>query len=230
MGGGKGGSNEAAKAREEEQRRQEKIRVGTRNVNAIFDGGTYKPILDQTDRGLVFGDEEQREGQFTDDFFEGRRKSFLDYYTPQVEDQYSDAQRELTFALARGGNLNSSTRGEQVGDLQKLYDTQTKSIADQALAHENQARTSVEDTRSNLIATLNATGDAQGAVNSALSRAAVLSKPSAYDPLGQLFVDFTSGLGTQAALERAEAASGGQYKPRYNTGLFGNTGRVTVRD
>ncbi|WP_048647496.1 hypothetical protein [Nitratireductor soli] len=178
--------------------------------------------------GKLFSGVETRTG-FDDSFFEGRRNSFLDYYAPQLEDQYSDAQKELTFALARGGNLNSSTRGEQVGDLQKLFDTNERSIADQALAHENQARTAVEDARGDLISMLNVTGDAEGAANSALTRASVLSKPAAYDPLGQLFVDFTAGLGTQAAQERAAAASGGGYKPRYDTGLFGNTGRVSVR-
>lgn len=203
MGGGKGGGDEAAKARQDEQQRQKRIREGTQGVNKTFE-------------------------QFDDDFFAGRRSSFLDYYTPQVEDQYGDAQKELTFALARGGNLNSSARGEQFGELQKLYDTNTKSIADQALAQESQARTAVEDARAGLISTLNVTGDAEGAVNSALSRATVLSQPSQYDPLAQLFVDFTSGLGSQAAMERSFAAGG--PKPRYDTGLFGNSGRVTVRN
>lgn len=197
--GGKGGGNEAQRAREEEQARQKKIREGTERVNTIFDS------------------------QFNDDFFSGRKEAFLDYSTPQLENQYGDAQKELTFALARGGNLNSSARGQKLGELQRLYDTNKQAIADQALGHASQARNAVEDARGGLIATLNATGDAQGAANSALTRATVLSQPVPYSPLGQLFVDFTSGLGIQAALEKSFAAGG--PKPRYNTGLFG-PGRV----
>ncbi|MCY0148306.1 hypothetical protein OEG84_11440 [Hoeflea sp. G2-23] len=200
--GGKSGGNEAALARADEQARQEKIREGTTRVNDIF-------------------------GQnFNDDFFKGRRDAFLDYNTPQLENQYNDAQKQLTFSLARGGNLNSSARGEQLGKLQTLYDTNKQSIADQALQQENQARTAVEDARSNLVTTLNATGDAEGAANSALTRASALSQPGTYSPLGQLFVDFTSGLGTQAAAERSYAAGG--PKPTYNTGLFGG-GKVVTR-
>lgn len=205
MGGKSGGSDAAEAARRDELARQKRIREGTKRVNSIF------------------------EENFTDDFFGSRRTSFLDYATPQLNEQYGDAQQELTFSLARGGNLNSSTRGDQASELQKLFDINQQQVADRALSYENQARNAVEDARSGLIATLNATGDAQGAANSAINRSIALSQPDAYSPLGQLFVDFTSGLGSQAAQERAAAASGGLYTSPYNTGLFGNTGRVQVR-
>lgn len=203
--GKKGGGNEAAQARRGEEQRQARIREGTTKINSTFDG------------------------QFNDDFFKNRQKAFMDYSTPQLEDQYGKANKELTFSLARGGNLDSSTRGQKLGELQKLYDVNKQKVADDALSSSTQARTAVEDARGNLISTLNATGDAQGAANSALTRASALSQPAAYSPLGQLFTDFTSALGTQAAQERAAAASGGAYKSNYDTGLFGNAGRVTVR-
>lgn len=194
--GKKGGGGEAAQARQDEQERQARIREGTTRVNSIFDS------------------------QFNDDYFNKRQQSFLEYANPQLEDQYGDAQKELTFALARGGNLNSSARAEKAGELQQKYDLNKQQVADQALSYGTEARNAVEDARSNLIATLNATGDAQGAANSAISRASVLSKPQAYSPLTQLFADFTAGLGTQAALEKANYYSGGQTGARYNTGLF----------
>lgn len=209
--GKKDGGNEAGQARQDEADRQARIRSGTERVNKIFSGDG---------KGI--------RGNFTPDFFKARRNSYTNYAKPQLNDQYGKAQKELTFALARSGNLDSSVRGEKLGELQKLYDLNKQKIADEALAHETQTRTSVEDARANLIATLNATGDAQGAANAALTRASALSKPAAYSPLSQLFADFTAGLGTQAAMERAEALSDGGYKARYNTGLFGGAGRVQV--
>lgn len=203
--GGKSGGNEARLAREEEQKRQEKIRQGTSRVNEIFDG------------------------QFDDNFLAGRRKAFLDYASPQLNDQYGDASKELTFSLARNGTLDSSVRGQKVGELQKLFDLNKQQLADQALASEGEARNAVESARSGLITTLNATGDATGAANSALARSSALSQPAAYSPLSNLFADFTSGLGTQAALERANYYSGGQTGVRYKTGLFApKTGAVQV--
>jgi len=169
--------------------------------------------------GGLFSGTEQK-GGFNEDFFNQRRQAFVDYATPQLSDQYADAQKQLTFALARGGNLDSSVRGQQTADLQKQYDLANQQIADQAISYEKDARNSVEDARSNLIATLNATGDVQGAVNSALARSTALSQPQAFSPLANLFADFTAGLGTQAAMERANAYSGGLVKSRYNTGLF----------
>ena len=161
---------------------------------------------------------------FNNDFFNQRRQAFIDYATPQIEDQYGKAQRELTFALDRGGLLDSSVRGQKAGELQQLYDLNKQQIADQALSYEGEARSAVEDARSNLIATLNATGDAQGAANAAIARSAILSKPAAYSPLANLFADFTAGLGTQAALEKANyyagSGAGGQQIGRYSTGLF----------
>jgi hypothetical protein len=202
--GKKDGGNEAAQARADEAARQAKIREGTANVNSIFDSN------------------------FNDDFFNKRRDAYLDYANPQLEDQYGDANKQLTFSLARSGLLDSSVRGEKLGDLQKLYDTQKQAVADKALGYETGARNSVEDARGNLISTLNATGDAEGAAKGALARSSALSAPDVYSPLGQLFTDFTNGLGIQAAQERAAAASGGTYKSPYNTGLFSNAGRVSV--
>lgn len=207
--GKKGGSDEAAQARADEQKRQEEIRAGTANINSIFDG------------------------QFNDDYYNKVQQNYIDYANPQIEDQYGKASKELTYALARGGLLNSSARAQKEGDLQKTYDLQKQQTADQALSYKGQSQASVEDARSNLIATLNATGDAQQAANSALARSSALSKPTAYSPLTNLFADFTNALGTQAALEKANAYGGsgvgGAQIGRYNTGLFGSAGSVKVK-
>jgi hypothetical protein len=196
----KKGGGEAARAREDEQARQQRIRAGTERVNSIFGEN------------------------FNDDFFGGRRQAFLDYATPQLDDQFNKTQRDLTFSLARSGMLNSSMRGQRFGELQRLYDTNRQQIADQALQEETTARNAIEDARGNLISTLNATGDAEGAANSAITRATALSRPNAFSPLANLFSNFTNTLGIQAAQERAAAASGGQFQPRYNTGFFGGSG------
>ncbi|MGF7008102.1 hypothetical protein [Aminobacter sp. BE322] len=204
MGGGKGGGGEAKAARKDEKARQERIRQGTKRIGSIFDDN------------------------FGGDYFAGRKQAYLDYASPQLEDQYGRAQKELTFALTRAGLLDSSVRGEKTGELQQKYDLNKQQIADEALSYEAQSRTAVEDARSNLVATLNATGDAEGAASSALARSAALSKPAAFSPLSQLFADFTAGLGTQAALEKANYYSGGQTGVRYNTGLFAPKNAVKV--
>lgn len=197
-----GASKQAAIARADEQARQASVRAGTQQINDTF-------------------------GQFDDAFYTKQRQNFLDFSLPQLEDQYGKAQRSLTFALARDGNLDSSARGYQFGELQKQYDTNRTALADQGQTYANQARSNVEDARANLITTLNATGDATGAANSAIARSAALAQPQGYSAIGDLFGAFTSGLATQAQLERNAALTGAN--PRYNTGLFGaSSGSVKV--
>lgn len=194
--GKKGGGGEAKQARKDEQARQERVRGGTTRVNSIFDG------------------------QFTPDYFTKQQQNYLDYASPQLEDQRDKASKELTFSLARSGLTDSSVRADKEAELQKQYDLNKQQVADEALSYKGKAQSSVEDARANLISTLNATGDAEGAANSAVSRASALSEPAAYSPLADLFSNFTSTLGTQAALEKANYYSGGQTGVKYPTGLF----------
>jgi hypothetical protein len=106
--------------------------------------------------------------------------------------------------------------------LQKRYELQNQKVRDDGLAYSTQARTQGEGARGDLIGMLNATGDAQGAANSAVSRAAALSQPAAYSPVSNLFADFTGALGTQAAAERARyyGGAGTPGAARYQTGIF----------
>ena len=126
--------------------------------------------------------------------------------------------------------MDSSVRADKEAELQKKYDLNKQQVADQAQSYSTEARNNVEKSRSDLITMLNATGDAEGAANSAITRASALSQPQAYSPLTQLFADFTAGLGTQAALEKANAYAGtGVGQPqigRYQTGIFANSKSV----
>lgn len=170
----------------------------------------------------------QMSGGFNDDFFNRQRQNYIDYASPQLDQQYGDANKQLTFALSRSGLLDSSVRGEKAGDLQRAYDLNKQKIADDALSYETQSRNAVEDARANLISMLNATGDAEGAANAALARSQALSQAPSYSPLTSLFADFTSGLGAQAAAERSYAAGG--PRPAMVTGLFGTpSAAVQVR-
>lgn len=196
-GGGKGGGGGAADAaRAEEAARQARIREGTAKINETF-------------------------GQFDDNFYNKRKDDALSFYNPQFDQQYEDAKKALVFALDSAGTTNSSIRADKEAELQRLYDTNRRQVADTALSYSTTARNNVEGARADLVSMLNSSGDASQAANSSISRAAALSQADNYSPLGQLFSTFTAGLGQQAGLERASALSNGQFGGRYNMGLFG---------
>src|SRR3546814_9115062 len=90
--GGGGNSDAAEAARRDEEARQARIRAGMGQIDQTF-------------------------SQFNDDYFDTRSKAYLDYATPQLEDQFAKATEQLIFALSRGGNLNSSVAGERLADL-----------------------------------------------------------------------------------------------------------------
>lgn len=195
MGRG-GGNDEAEKAREAEEARQARIRQGTENINQVFDEN------------------------FTPQFYNDQSKAYRQYAMPQVNEQYEDAGNKLAFDLSRRGLTDSSIRADKSADLSELYELNRQGVVDKAREYSTNARTGAEDARNDLILTLQSTGDAAGAAQAANARADALSRPPAYSPLEDVFLSFTSGLATQAALERAQAAGSG-VKPRFNLGLYG---------
>lgn len=194
-GGGKGGSGAADAARAEEAARQARIREGTAGINSTFDS------------------------QFNDDFYGKRRQAYLDYANPQLSQQYDDARKALTYALDRSGTSDSSIRAAREAELQRTYDNNVRSLSDTALNYENDARNNVESARASLIQQLNASADQSAAVQGATNRAAALSAPVGYSPLGQMFSSFTNALGQQAQNEQTAGLTG--TSSYYNTGLFG---------
>lgn len=158
--------------------------------------------------------------QFAPGFYDQQRQNYLNYATPQLQQQYADAQKQLTYSLARAGNLDSSARSQQEGDLQKQYDANQQQLQSSAQAAANTIKSNVESSRSGLIASLNTSGDTAAAVNNAASQAAALSQTPSYSPLGDLFSTTTSALAQQAALDKQNAlASGSSYTSPFAQGL-----------
>ena len=184
--------DEASRQRAEEEARQGRIREGRKKIDDAFSG-------------------------FDDKFFAGREKSYLDYATPRLDDQYNDAVSELTLALARSNLLNSSARARKFGDLQKQYGLQARSVGDKAKEYGSGARRSIEASKSDLQSQNMSLADPALIAANAANRASAMTELPAYSPLGALFVGVTEGLATQADLER-------RNKSRYDlSGLFGTS-------
>lgn len=203
--GGKGGSsndNSALMAQMQEAQRQARISAGTDAINSTFDK------------------------QFTPDFYAKQAKGYEDYAMPQLRDQYANQQKQLTYNLARTGNLDSSGRASQEADLSKALQSNEQQVAATGQNMANQSRGAVETARTNLVNSLNATGNAEGAANNAATQATALAAQPAYSPIGDMFSTFTGALGQQANLEKMAAMFPGAVTPQYNTGLFGYSGRA----
>lgn len=199
--GGGGGDSGAAQARADQQARQARVDAGRNDINSTF-------------------------SQFDDKFYNDRAQAYRDYQTPQLNDQFADAQKQIVYALSRKGNLNSSVAGEQFGGLGKQYATNTDKVEAGAQDYAGQTRQQIEQNRNDVLTQLQASGNADAASSDALNRARSVSQGPAVAPLGMLFTNFT-GLAADHAIASnygpnpyAGFSGGGSFGSR----LFGGSG------
>ena len=190
---------EADRIRAAEEARQRNIAQGQQEISSAF-------------------------GQFNDDFYNTRAKSFTDYALPQLDTQYQDTMRGLTAALARSGNLNSSLRGETFSKAQREYDAQKLALADRGLQYANDARSSIERARSELIGT-NATLADPGAIRTlAEQRAQASAGTPAYSPITAMLTDLAASIGPGAKKSSTAQTAGGVGL--FTDSLSGTAGRL----
>lgn len=196
-GGGDSGATKRAESRELD--RERRIRDGMTRIDTVFKG-------------------------FDDSFFNQQRQAQLDWTLPQIKDQYGKAQERLIYALARGGQLNSSVAAKRNADLaeqHRLALANADSIADQTV---KQARSDVERERSDLIAQLQATADPESAANQARIRGDSLRIGQPMADVGLLFQNATAGLA--AALAPQYDAYGGRVGGGVSFGRQRDSSRV----
>ena len=199
-GGGDGGAAAAAaERRAQEEARRAKIEQGTQGINAAFQA-------------------------FDDPFFSGRQQAYIDYQTPFLQDQFSDAKRQLGLTLASSGQSQSSIAAKRFAGLTTDFDNARRQIFDQGRTIANQSRSEVENARSDLINQLNATADPETASGGAARRAEMLSQLPRFDPIGNVFGGVTDGLATAAMINPRGTRKA--LSSLFQSGGGGSSGRV----
>jgi hypothetical protein len=156
-------------------------------------------------------------GGIGDDYYNEYKKGILDYYTPQVEEQYGNAKDELTYRLARAGTLRSSAAAEETADLSKQHDIQTGQVLSQADEAAAAKRKEIAAAKTAATNQLYATENPDVAANQATAAITnITADEPDLTPLGQIFNIATIGAanyltGAQRARMRneARAATGG---------------------
>jgi hypothetical protein len=228
MCGGGGGDGGAEEMRQQEIERQKRIRAGTNAINQIFGGKINTPYTEQvpvtrwvsgglqnvregqmgTPRQVTFSQPVERirteevPGQFTDDFFTGLERNYLDYYLPQFTRQAEDADRGLRINLGRTGNLSSSFGARELARLAEDKEMNRRRIIDESIKYGSDQRKALEDTRGNLIGQLESGAGIENVAGQAAAQARAMTAPPAFSPLGDLFKNYT------AAVANASIASG----------------------
>ena len=139
----------------------------------------------------------QKSGGFDDNFYNSYRQKVLDYYQPDEAKQYSEAQRDLTYNLARAGTLQSSTAADKQGDLAYNDALQKANIVANANQQTGQLQSQIQANKESLINQLYATDDPTLTANLAESsaKASQLQDPT-LTPAAALFTPALTSVGS----------------------------------
>lgn len=155
---------------------------------------------------------------FDNNYYDNISKTVLGYYLPQLEEQFSNADKQLTFKLARQGLLKSDTAGDARADLQGKFDVERGGITNRAADAARAARENVSRSKATL-SNLAETASDPAAVNTQLASESARLRNYAPEltPLGQVFSDYVSPiLRTVGSGLLAES----QGYPGMGTGVF----------
>lgn len=159
-------------------------------------------------------------GGFGDKYYDDIASTVLDYYLPQVEQQYNDASDQLIYKFARQGQTasNSKTVLDEQGNLKGKYDIQKAQVINQAKDASRQARENISGAKSTLLSYADTAADA-GAVDDRLATETGRIKNYAPEltPIGQLFPDYVSPIVNSVGTGLLAEANG---YGGFNTGVF----------
>jgi len=172
----------------------------------------------------------RHEGGFDDTVFNKRAQAYQDFALPQVEQQYADQQKALNYALARGGNLQSSLAANKSAELDKDYGLQRQAVVDKGQDYVNQGKADLASQKASAVSMLQATADPDAAYNVAAQSAQQLSQMPSFQPLDPVVKNVAAGLGTyltnqQTADAIAKANAGGSYSLPSSWSGSGKIGR-----
>jgi hypothetical protein len=148
----------------------------------------------------VGGDPNATTGGFDQNFYDKFTNAQLGYYMPAEDRQFTQAQTNLDYGLARAGTLNSSIADTQLANLtyqDAMNKSQIQSTADTATA---QLRDTVASDKNQAINQLYATENPSTAASTAagLVGNVQLTTPQ-LNPIGQLFTPIAVGTGNALA-------------------------------
>lgn len=159
---------------------------------------------------------------FTPQFYADRATAYNNYAMPKLNQQAAQQGKQLDYRMANQGLLNSTAAGDLQSSLNRETATQKQGIIDQGISLSNDLQKNVNQSKSNQVAELQASGNPAASQQSALTAASGFTAPSAFAPVGNLFQQWGNIYGA-GQLAQAYAANS-----PYSTANRGNIGAPTT--
>lgn len=195
-------NDQADQARQQEEARQKRINTGLTNIDQTF-------------------------AHFDDKFYNDRTKGYETFAMPQEQMQEDKARRSLAFSLANAGLTGSGSDVSRNATLDKTAAIQKQAVVDRGIGAATELRGQVADQRSSLVNQLEQTADPNIAATGAYAAASTLHAPTAMEPLGDLFGDFTRAYVTNQTAKTYAQGGGAGGSPWSNAYNYGNGGATS---
>lgn len=199
----------AAIAQQQEASRQANVQTGINTINTAFT-------------------------PFDSSYYDGIKNAYLSYEQPQLNDQFDQAQRSLSYALDRAGTANSSAGAYQTGLLQTAYDRSNADLTNQAQDQANSQQAAVATEKNNLLNLNTTAADPSSTEAATTAGIQTIQTPQSFSPLGNMFAGIinTAGIGAaasnQAGLNQPSVVVGPNGQP-VGTGQASSGSSYTVQ-
>lgn len=141
----------------------------------------------QIKQGNLFTVENKSFKGFTPNFYNKISSDYENYATPQLNRQFDDTNRSMTYGLANRGLLKSGAQTKAMGDLNVTAGMARQQVADNARGAAMTTKQQVEAARDRAIQQLYMTGDPASGMQSAISSASNFQVPQTFTPILNMF-------------------------------------------
>ncbi|MEI6194643.1 MAG: hypothetical protein WCS42_09960 [Verrucomicrobiota bacterium] len=157
------------------------------------DGGAAK--LEKARQASITQGQQGIDAQFSGfdpAFYNKAKTDYTAATTPGMLSDFRATKNNLTYALARGGNMKGSVAVQQNNSLNSKLAQNESQIANNAQGASNDLMARVNTQKGQLTEQLNSSADPASVATQATAATSQLRAPSAIQPLGNLFADWSS--------------------------------------
>ncbi len=172
--------------------------------------------------------EDEFNGAFKPEFFNNYAQQLMDYWRPDIDRQYSDAQKQLNYGFANTQPGGGSVAADAFGRLKEGYDKALLQASDRSQGQANELRSSIEGQRSALRNQLAAGADPSVVVQDAVGTINNIPRSPTYSPLGDLFSNLTGQFAVAQQAARAGYPGWGFSIGPGNPSAAGGSGGYTI--
>lgn len=134
---------------------------------------------------------DQQFAGFTPAFYRQAATDYTNAVTPGMLADYHRTKNDLTYSLARAGILNSGAAVQRNQSLQNQLAQNESQIANNAQQQSNTLQANVNSQKGQLVEQLQSSADPTAIATQAAAATSQLRAPSAIQPLGNLFADWS---------------------------------------